>query len=108
MAAIRMDGVEYPLPDAGDWTVGELSEAENALGVSFGDKSQGDSMAVSFYIAVRRVDKETMPVALADKVKNVKMSQFDVSEDEEQAPLETPFGPAESPTSGPRLSEASG
>ena len=96
MARLKFDGKEYELPDSEDWTTGELSEAEHALGTSFGGESQGDVMAISFYIAVRREDKEIPPVLLADRVKQVKMGELLLSEpEEEEGPLAEQNGHAE-------------
>lgn len=108
MARLRMDDKEYDLPDSETWTTGELSEAEHALGASFGGDSQGDAMAISFYIAVRRVDKDINHVMLADKVKQIPMSGLlmDEEEETEASPLETPFGPALPPTSGTSNSDS--
>lgn len=111
MATVTIDGTAYDLPDSGEWTAGELSEAERSIGAAFNSGSQGDDMAISFYIAVRRhvSSDEVPPARLGDMAKRVKMNQLstDKEEDEAPAPLETPFGPAEQQTSGPRLSEAS-
>lgn len=108
MARLRMEGKEYDLPESDGWTTGELSEAEHALGASFGSESQGDNMAISFYIAVRRVDKETGHVQLADKVKQIPMGDLlmDEEEETEASPLETPFGPERQPTSGTSNSDS--
>jgi hypothetical protein len=83
-----------------------LSEAENALGVAFGDKSQGDAMAISFFIAVRRVDKDTPPVLLADKVRQVKMRDLDIEDESDQPPLA--LAPDDRSTIGHPPSEVSG
>lgn len=113
MASVRIDDKEYDLPDSGDWTAGELGEAERAIGAAFNSGSQGDDMAISYYIAVRReVSSDELPPArLGDLAKRVKMNQLttdkDEDEDETPAPLETPFGPAEPPTFGPLRSAAS-
>ena len=81
MASLRLDDKIYPLPDSDDWTTGELSEAESALGVVFSDKSQGDAMSISFFIAVRRIEKDMPPVVLADKVRQIKMRDLDIDDD---------------------------
>jgi len=111
MAKLRLDGREYELPDSDDWTTGELSEAEHALGVSFGEKSQGDAMAITFYIAVRRAMSATEmpPVILADRVKRIPMKDL-LAEEEENPPAEAGTNPAsheDQPTTGPRLLAAS-
>lgn len=91
MAKLQFNGKEYDLPDSEGWTTGELSEAEHALGASFGANSRGDAMAISFYIAVRRVDKDISPVSLADAIKRVPMGALSVAEEVEEedgGPLE--------------------
>ena len=107
MAKLRMDGKEYELPDSDDWTTGELSEAEHALGASFGDTSQGDAMAITFYIAVRRVvgSSEMPNVVLADRVKRIPMKDLLTEEEDESPPVEagtTPASQEDLPTTGPR------
>ena len=91
MAALKFGGKEYELPDSASWTVAELSEAEHALGVSFGEESQGDAMAVSFFIAVRRVDKTTEAVALADRVRQIPIGAL-VADEEAASPLADDHG----------------
>jgi hypothetical protein len=105
MASLKLDGRVYALPDSDDWTTAELSEAESALGVAFGDKSQGDAMAISFFIAVRRVEKDTPPVVLADKVRQIKMRDLSLEDDEDEKP---PFDPADPSTIGRPPLEALG
>lgn len=103
MARIRFQGKEYELPDSETWTIAELSAAEHALGVSFGEQSQADSMGIAFYIAVRRVEKDMPPVVLADAIRQIPMSDL-IAEDTPADPLASPETP---PSIGPRHLEAS-
>ena len=110
MARIRFNDTEYDLPDSDTWTIGELSEAEHAFGRSFGDESQGDSMAIAFFIAVRRIDKEIPTVVLADAIRALPISALLASaEDADDVPLDStePTDHDDPPTIGPRRLEAS-
>lgn len=106
MAKIRFDGREYDIPNSEDWTTGELSEAEHALGHAFGENSKGDDMNISFYIAVRRVrsSSDIPNVILADSVKRTKLGDLN-TEDDESPPADAGTNPAsheDQPTTGPR------
>lgn len=105
MDRVRFQGTWYEVPDPDDWTTGEVSEAEHALGHRLSEESTADAMAVAFYIAVRRGDKEIPPVLLADSVRQIKFSDYEKDLPDAADPLEPP---AAQPTSGPRLSAASG
>lgn len=112
MAKVRYDGKEYEIPDSEDWTTGELSEAEHAIGAAFGGASQGDAMSIGFYIAIRRIDSDTPNVMLADACRKIKMRDLLSDEEEEADPLdaEKPSesnGHAGQQTIGAPLSEAS-
>lgn len=106
---LNFGGEEYQIPNSDDWTVGELADAERAIGRSFGSGSNGDDMSISFFIAIRRKDKEIDAVQLADACRQVKMSDFDTSDDEDDvSPLdETKQLPDVPSTSGIPLSDRS-
>lgn len=106
MARFLFGGKEIELPDSESWTIAELSEAEHAMGTSFGDNSQADSMAIAFFVAVRRVDKEMPAVLLADSIRQIPMSALLM--DEAEPPLATDTSPGDPLNSGPRRLEASG
>lgn len=101
---------------AEDWRVGELIEAENALGIDMESAKGGAKMALIAYITIRRADKDTPAGVLADAVLSMEMTAF-ASEDEAGdagPPAGTGDGAngrrsetAERPTSGLRLSGSS-
>lgn len=109
MPKYRYNGLEVEAVPQEDWGLGELSEAEHALGVALDGSSAGDALAIAFYISVRRVDKEIHKALLGDAAKAIKMS--DLLDSEEPAPLDEAVeklqteSPASPETSGPPASD---
>jgi hypothetical protein len=106
----KVDGREL---DASGIRVGELCEAEKALGLNMADGS-GASIAVSLFVAMRREDRNSenpKPLAmLADEVMAADVTTFEEADDESppaEAPAANGAGKADPvllPTSGTRRS----
>lgn len=108
MAKAVLEGVKVDIVEPDDWTTRELYEAEKALGLTYDGSSAGGALAITMFISLRRVQTEKGLVQLADEVMGMKFGALsDLAQDEEQAPLETPFGPAVPPTTGHPLSAVS-
>lgn len=104
----KIDGREL---EADSIRVGELCEAEKALGLNMADGS-GAAVAVQLYVAMRRQDKQKPIHVLADEVMRADLTSFEEVE-EESPPAEaadaaangtTDSGPESQPTSGRQLS----
>jgi hypothetical protein len=105
----KVDGREL---DASGIRVGELCEAEKALGLNMADGS-GAAIAVSLFVAMRREDKKNenpKPLALlADDVMAADVTTFEEADDE-SPPVVVPAtngagnDPVSLPTSGTRRS----
>jgi hypothetical protein len=74
---------DHEVAVAEDWRLGELIEAENALGVDMEKAKGGAKMAIIFFISIRRTDKQTPAHVLADQV--MKMELTAISADEEES-----------------------
>jgi len=107
MASYKWNDKEYPQVPYDDWTAGELSNAEHAFGKALDGSSTGDIAAAMFFVAVKRLEPEMNEVMLADAARSLPMSELVFADDEGEAPLETPFGPAVPLTSGLQPLEAS-
>lgn len=102
MASYKWNDKEYPQIPYDEWTAGEVSNAEHALGKSLDGSSTGDIAAAMFIVAVLRVEPQTPPVMLADAARSMPMKALAiVPEEEEEGPLEPESnGHAEPLTSG--------
>jgi hypothetical protein len=99
--------------DAGQMRIREICEAEKALGMDLGETGLGGKMAVSLFVAIRRVNPDKHPVEIADEVLAVSFEDLEtIEEDDESPPAEGGDGvrepvPVNPPTSGPPLSAVS-
>jgi hypothetical protein len=102
MAKIRLNGKEVEVVPDNDWTTTETTNAEKALGIDYFDGSGMEQMKVAIFVSAMREDPSMMPVSLADAIGQMKLGAFvDLAKGvEEEAPLETPFGPERQPGSG--------
>ena len=78
---------------AEDWRLGELIEAENALGVDMETAKSSAKMALVIYISLRRVRKELPIDALANIVRHMEITSLIGDDEETEAgPLEEGSG----------------
>lgn len=79
--------------------VGELCEAEKALGLNMADGT-GAAVAIQLYVAMRRQDKQKPTHVLADEVMRADITSFE--EVEEESP---PAGAADAAANGKKDSD---
>jgi hypothetical protein len=113
VATIKYEGNEIKVAE--DWRLGELIEAENAMGVDMETARGGAKMALVLYISIRRAKPELPADGLANIVRHMEITSIAPDDDEEEAaPLgdgvngsdATPSETEERPTGG-RLRSAS-
>lgn len=97
MAQIKYEGNTVEIAE--DWRLGELIEAENALGVDMETARGGAKMALVIYISIRRVEPALPVDALANKV--MRMDIAALAEDDEAEDAEGK-GPLDDGTKGVR------
>lgn len=102
------DGSPRECEVATDWRIGELVEAENALGFSMEGARAGVKMALVVFISRRRVEKERRADALADEVLRMDFTKIlpvlaEAEEEERDRPPEE--GPGEETTPGEEAEE---
>jgi hypothetical protein len=103
---VKLDGREIEV--ASNIRIGELIEAEKALGFNMDETGSGGRMAISLFVALRREEKEKPIGMLADEVLRVDLSTFE--EVAEESPPAEGGDERESadlvklPTSGPQPS----
>lgn len=89
MAQITYEGKTVDVAE--DWRLGELIEAENALGIDMETARGGAKMALVLYISVRRAEP-TLPIdALAGKVMRMEIASLADDDDEDGGKGESPL-----------------
>src|SRR5262245_66316293 len=81
----HIEGREVELVE--NWRVGELIEAENAVGVDMWSATGAGRMALVIFISMRREDPNFPQAVLAGKVKMMEITSILPDEDEEADPL---------------------
>lgn len=99
MASILLNGNDVEIVRDDDWTTTETTNAEKALGIDYFAGTGMEQMKVVIFVSAMRADPTLEPVPLADAVGQMKLGVLaelarNVEGEEEEAPLETPFGPA--------------
>lgn len=84
MATIKWGDKETELVE--DWRVGELIEAENALGIDMNEAKGAAQIALVVYISRRRVEPELPSGILADQVMRMELSAL-AADEEAAGPL---------------------
>lgn len=83
MATIKYEDREVELAE--DWRIGELIEAENALGIDMDSAKGAARIALVVYISIRRENKEMPQGIMADQV--LRMELTGLLPDDEELPL---------------------
>lgn len=99
MASILLNGNDVEIIRDDDWSTTETTNAEKALGIDYFAGTGMEQMKVVIFVSAMRADPTMQPVALADAIGRMKLGVLaelarDVEDEKEEAPLETPFGPA--------------
>jgi hypothetical protein len=86
VATIKYEGNEIRVAE--DWRLGELIEAENAMGVDMETARGGAKMALVLYISIRRAKPELPADGLANIVRHMEITSVVADDDEaEELPL---------------------